>query len=130
MDKFPEIYFSIKERETNFPVELEKISEHLNPSLFKKVELNLDRFEAVNVKMISSGWMYRLNACGLKDNFIELIESDESVDYEQKEEKANIGKVGGMKEEKESGKSGFGANKMMVWMSIVLRFFNVYFELI
>ena len=130
MDNFPEIYFSVKERDTNFPVELERISEHLNPSLFKKVELNLDRFEAVNVKMISSGWMYRLNACGLKDNFMELIASDESLEGEAKEEKANLGNIVGREEGKKPGKTGFGANKMMVWMSIVLRFFNVYFDLI
>lgn len=79
----------------------------------------MDRFEAVSNLQISTQWLYKLNSCGLKDNFLDIKKMMWGTNENKKcDDQTNNNEDN----EQNSG------NKMLIWMSIVLRFFDVYFN--
>ncbi len=97
-----ETYFNIKNFKTRDLISIESIRSELNPDLFEKVELNLNRVDLTSNFSYSKGMVYKLNACGLQDDF------------------KKIKKIKG---------NSLKGNILINWLSWVTRYFNIFLDI-
>jgi hypothetical protein len=68
------------------------------------LELDSERFGTTTLPLISGTWMYKFNICGLKDDFNEIWGNLSSKDNQDE------------------------MKKLLIWLSIILNYFNVHFS--
>ena len=96
-------YFVLKRYDDNKFVDIHECFEMFDPELTSKLHLDLRRAELVNFSLFDNRIVYRINDCGIKEEFQLLLNKHN----------AQTPKI----------------NVIVMWMSIILKYFHLYFSI-